>query len=1287
MKNAGKIISIVMVFALIFSGIVYSPIVKADATSTVSPIKMIENYENYGSNTDVQLAGWTGNMSTLRLDTDAYGGSFSANFTSNGSWPSQEKLGYSIDMAGYERLRIYAKCPNSEITMRIQFTTPDGITWYMDKLIRSSNDFVAVDYPLTGFFERLTGSTRYDPYTQSTVLTKVTLELIENALPKTIKIDNFMLVNGGPPNVPPELLVEGFETYGSNSDVQIPDWNGGESTLRLDTEAYGGVYSVNFTTSGSWAYQEKAGYGVDMTQYEKLRVYIKNNGSPVTLRMQITTADGNTWYMDKPVPMSNIFSPIDYPLSGFTERWVGSSQYDPNTSNPNQRVLYKITFVMLESASPKTIKVDNIVLANGIPPVQPELLVEGFEDYGSDTNVQVAGWSPSAGSSLKLDADSYGGNYSANFTETSPYGYQSNQNYNIDLTGYGSFRLFAKNAGVPITLRLQITSADGNTWYLDKVIDTTSSFKSYDYSLADFTERWAGSQKYNPKTSIANQRILTGIILVITDDACPRSVKIDNLMLKDDPIPVTSGMIIENFENYGTDTSTQLAGWTPSGSSFMLDTESYDGGYSSCFSETVAYGVQSKSGYNIDMTGYERLRLFAKNSGERFTLRIQITTANGSVWTCDRMITNTGVFETIDYPLADFKNAGGQQYFPRTTVASERVLTGITLSIVDNLSPLSAKVDNIMLVMDHVNNKPEKVIEKFENYGTNTNLQLSGWTATSGLLNLNTDFHCGDYSAIFTSTGPHAVQERHGYAVDMTGYDKMRVYVKNLGATPFLLRMQITTLDGATWYLDKSVGTSSTFIPVDYPLSEFHERWSGIAQYNPSTSNLAQRTLEGIIIVFNEPTSPRSILIDDISLVDTDLVIKDEFYIASQHVVQHMNKLLADSVVKANYQQAVSLTKAAGFNMIEINGIRLDDEPALEGVPVDMVRHIIGEAITACDNNGVKALVTDPYMGGFWDQYRSGITATHIKAGVDYYNQFSKAMLGYNVWDEPFAGQNSIMSQRLAWIKKYDATSTMFINLLPSYGPYTWENGLFPEYVNNYNTAVNPSILAEDYYVFGSNTDCNPVITGDNVGLWRDMGFFRKLSNETGKPFWFYIQGVGDTDNRLVGNMTIERIRFQTYFALAYGVKNIDYYTSYGLLMDADNNLKSMYTPVKNLNTELMVVGQFLFNKQNEAIYHANANSTQIANYYLDNLADSSLIQSIPSNTIAAVFHDSAGKKYILVTNKTYNSAVSGNVVLKSSKKISVLNTVTGALDLVTISGTEFSVHLDAGSGILYAVE
>lgn len=388
------------------------------------------------------------------------------------------------------------------------------------------------------------------------------------------------------------------------------------------------------------------------------------------------------------------------------------------------------------------------------------------------------------------------------------------------------------------------------------------------------------------------------------------------------------------------------------------------------------------------------------------------------------------------------------------------------------------------------------------------------------------------------------------------------------------------------------------------------------------------------------------------------------------------------------YDKVIRQTKEAFFTTIEITNVDTAD-PSLEGPAADGVRKVIRTALDVCRQYELAAIVADPYLGG-GGEYSRDIGKMHVQQTLDAYKDYEDILLGYILWDEPKIAQFSRIRERIGWVREFNPDMRLYLNLLPSYGDYTWADGQYRNYVDTFIRNTDPEMLSVDYYVFGHNTDCNPNVLSADQGLWRDMGLFRMLAQETGKPFEFYIQGVGDfSASKDIGNMTAERIAFQMYAALAYGVKRVSYFTSYGLLLDANGDKTHMYDSVKAINEEAIQVGRFLYDKTSVALYHSGAGQLQKVRdqMYLDNLAESDLLSAIPSETIVSVFEDEAGGRYLMVANKDYNNAAAGRLVFKKAVSLRRYQALEDSLAASTGALTELAVEIPAGGYLLYRVD
>lgn len=293
-------------------------------------------------------------------------------------------------------------------------------------------------------------------------------------------------------------------------------------------------------------------------------------------------------------------------------------------------------------------------------------------------------------------------------------------------------------------------------------------------------------------------------------------------------------------------------------------------------------------------------------------------------------------------------------------------------------------------------------------------------------------------------------------------------------------------------------------------------------------------------------------------------------------------------------------------------------------------------------------------------------------------------VLGFENWDEPL--HEDVQYTQMLWRKemaqKYFPGKLSFINLCPSYGPYTWGNGLFTEQVETLLERVDPAVLAVDYYAYSVSGE-SPEWTKNF--LWRDLGYLRKRAIETDKPLWFYFQGW-DFDKQESG-MTPVQLRLQMNAGLAYGCRWLCYWTSKNSVVDITGKPSAQYAEVAALNTEVMNVGRYLMDKKPGELYHAGlaasekSNATLAATFFCSKIEDSAVFVGLPAaHVILSTFTDDDGHTYVVAVNRHQTESVQDTVELKSPRSIFRLDAATGETSAV---GQADSLSLELAPGAL----
>lgn len=368
------------------------------------------------------------------------------------------------------------------------------------------------------------------------------------------------------------------------------------------------------------------------------------------------------------------------------------------------------------------------------------------------------------------------------------------------------------------------------------------------------------------------------------------------------------------------------------------------------------------------------------------------------------------------------------------------------------------------------------------------------------------------------------------------------------------------------------------------------------------------------------------------------------------------------------YENALFLTQEAGIDMVELTFINSDN---------------INRALVAAEKVGIKVLVEDlDVFSGFQDQI---VPTFDEKKIIDRINKIkkNKHIMGYYIWDEPHEKDFEKVRYLRNLVKKIDGNRLPFSVLFPSYGIYKWNNGTYPQYVDNYLRIVNPDVLSFDYYPFRKTTD--QIITND---LWRDFGYLRRKSLEYNRPLWFYFQAVPINPGDIA--ISTEMIKAQMYSALCYGVKGLSYYKVSNFLYDSFAQKSGIFDEIKKINTKVKNIGNYLFDKKSEKIYHTGikSNDSKLNLYFLDDFENSELLKFAPPNLVIGIFSNQfTNKKYVCISNLRHDANIEGDIELKQSKKISLYDAEKNNEILISYSTDLFGIRLSPGEGALYILE
>jgi len=295
---------------------------------------------------------------------------------------------------------------------------------------------------------------------------------------------------------------------------------------------------------------------------------------------------------------------------------------------------------------------------------------------------------------------------------------------------------------------------------------------------------------------------------------------------------------------------------------------------------------------------------------------------------------------------------------------------------------------------------------------------------------------------------------------------------------------------------------------------------------------------------------------------------------------------------------------------------------------------------------------------------------------------------GYYVKDEPTIDDFSKINVINNFLKKFDSSALNFTCLLPSYGAYKWSDSAitYDEYVDAYIKYAKPQVLAMDYYLYTPSSTPNL----NTYDLWKDLGYLRQKSSETGIPYWHVFQAVTNWETCGIENMTLEKYMVQMNAALAYGAKGVSYFTGTNAIVTENGEKSALYDSLSELNAKVSNIGNLLLDATSTEIYHPRLSSDESNGYNLSNVEESAYISNFNSlssrnkNTICSVF-EGADYDYIVITNKSVTDNANYNISLKNNVNVAsfdaAANTIGDTTETNSISGT-----LAAGDIVVYVI-
>ena len=375
-----------------------------------------------------------------------------------------------------------------------------------------------------------------------------------------------------------------------------------------------------------------------------------------------------------------------------------------------------------------------------------------------------------------------------------------------------------------------------------------------------------------------------------------------------------------------------------------------------------------------------------------------------------------------------------------------------------------------------------------------------------------------------------------------------------------------------------------------------------------------------------------------------------------------------------NLRRSLELCKELGFDMVEFGWVK----------PAESY-----DCVTACDEVGIDGIIQNwDIFGGF--QTTEGIDEVDVEKVKDYieYIKKYKHIVGYYVWDEPYVDEKiDAAAKQVALFEELDPDRMPFTVAIPSYNDkWTWENGLFEEYLYKYTERIKPIVLSLDYYPFSYRKPERPKQLDDS-NIFLDLALMRKICLEKKIPMWFYFQTQDDVMTHGYEKFPPEKVRVQAYLALLYGTVGLQNYNVFNGAITDDSERGPLFFFTKDLNERCHHLGKTLMALTSVGVFHSPEVLEGKAEFeqFRQPISESEVLadEALPKRCSVGEFVDIEGNRYIMVQNRDYAEIQRFALNLKKNFRIYEVSQENGGQYVKNDCTQVLNVKLQPGDAVL----
>ena len=242
-------------------------------------------------------------------------------------------------------------------------------------------------------------------------------------------------------------------------------------------------------------------------------------------------------------------------------------------------------------------------------------------------------------------------------------------------------------------------------------------------------------------------------------------------------------------------------------------------------------------------------------------------------------------------------------------------------------------------------------------------------------------------------------------------------------------------------------------------------------------------------------------------------------------------------------------------------------------------------ALDACHAAGLKAIVSDPRVGGYdWQHVDAKVARARVAELIGQVRNHP-AVFGYYLRDEPPASFFPGLATVSGFVKELHPGVWPYINLFPNYADASQlGTKTYDEYVEKFIEVCHPPILSYDHYAIMEGG-------GFRGEYFANLESIRRAAVKHKLPFWQIVLSVGCLNYR---EPTAADMRFEVYTSLAYGARGLAYFKYFtpgagnyrNGPIDQFGHKTPMWQIMRQVNLQVGKLAPTLLNLASDRVYH-----------------------------------------------------------------------------------------------------